>query len=88
MGDPISNEDIKDPPEMPDPDDIPSDVPISTSAAFSGEVAPIKKDPEEMVEARAAGKLPVQESETSMAADNVTFKPDEPLPQTPPPGEE
>lgn len=88
MGDPISNEDIKDPPQMPDPDEIPSDVPISTSAAFSGEVAPIKKDPEEMVEARAAGKLPVQESETSMAADNVSLKPDEPLPQTPPPGEE
>lgn len=88
MGDVISSEDIQEMPEMPDPDDIPSDVPISTSAAFSGEIAPVKKDPEEMVEARAAGKMPVQESETSMVADNVSLKPDEPLPQTPPPGEE
>lgn len=85
MGDVISSEDI-DMPEMPDPESIP-DTPIDTSAAFGGNIAPIKKDPEEMVEKRAEGKLPVQESETAMIADNVTLKPDEPLPQTPPPGE-
>lgn len=85
MADVISSEDI-DMPEMPDPADIP-DTPIDTSAAFSGNVAPIKKDPEEMVQKRAEGKLPVQESETSMIADNVTLKPDEPIPDTPPPGE-
>ncbi|HVL50928.1 MAG TPA: hypothetical protein VM754_05455 [Actinomycetota bacterium] len=73
-------------PEMPDPEEI-SDEPIDTSAAFSGSVAPIKKDPEDMVKLRAEGKLPVQESETSMIADNVTLKPDEPIPSTPPPGE-
>ncbi len=73
-------------PEIPDPEEVP-DEPIDTSAAFSGTVAPIKKDPEEMVKKRAEGKLPYQESETSMAADNVSFKPDEPLPSTPPPGE-
>jgi len=73
-------------PELPDPEEIP-DRPIDTSAAFSGTVAPIKKDPEEMVKLRAEGKLPLQESETSMIADNVTFKPDEPIPSTPPPGE-
>jgi len=85
MGDVISSEDI-DMPEMPDPEQIP-DTPIDTSAAFSGNAAPIKKDPEEMVQKRAEGKLPVQESETSMIADNVTLKPDEPIPDTPPPGE-
>jgi len=73
-------------PELPDPEEMP-DEPIDTSAAFSGSVAPIKKDPEEMVKLRAEGKLPVQESETSMIADNVTLKPDEPIPSTPPPGE-
>lgn len=73
-------------PETPDPDAIP-DKPIDTAAAFSGTVAPIKKDPEEMVQLRAEGKLPYQESETSMAADNVTLTPDEPIPSTPPPGE-
>jgi hypothetical protein len=40
-----------------------------------------------MVKLRGEGKLPVQESETSMIADNVTLKPDEPIPNTPPPGE-
>jgi hypothetical protein len=85
VGDVISSQDIE-MPETPDPDAIP-DTPISTSEAFSGEVAPIKKDPEEMVKKRGEGKMPVQESETSMIADNVTLKPDEPLPQTPPPGE-
>ncbi len=85
MGDVISSEDI-DMPEMPDPADIP-DTPIDTSTAFSGNVAPIKKDPEEMIQKRAEGKLPVQESETSMIADNVTLKPNEPIPDTPPPGE-
>ena len=86
MGDVISSEDIQEMPQMPDPEDIP-DTPINTSAAFSGEVAPIRNDPEEMVQKRGQGKMPVQESETSMIADNVTLKPDEPLPQTPPPGE-
>ncbi|HEU4868098.1 MAG TPA: hypothetical protein VFV09_10260 [Actinomycetota bacterium] len=85
MGDVISSDDI-DMPEMPDPEQIP-DTPIDTSTAFSGNVAPIKKDPEEMVQLRGEGKLPVQESETSMIADNVTLKPDEPIPDTPPPGE-
>ena len=85
MAEAISREDI-DMPEIPDPDAIP-DGPIDTSTAFSGTVAPIKKDPEEMVQLRAEGKLPQQESETSMIADNVTFKPNDPIPQTPPPGE-
>ncbi|HYN98266.1 MAG TPA: hypothetical protein VEU28_01175 [Actinomycetota bacterium] len=85
MGEVISSEDI-DMPETPDPDAIP-DGPIDTATAFSGTVAPIKKDPEEMVQKRAEGKLPVQESETSMIADNVSLKPNEPIPQTPPPGE-
>ncbi|CAN5895403.1 hypothetical protein BH23ACT12_BH23ACT12_11280 [soil metagenome] len=85
MADVISSEDIE-MPETPDPDAIP-DVPIDTSTAFAGTVAPIKKDPEEIVEKRAEGKLPVQESETAMIADNVTLKPNEPIPQTPPPGE-
>lgn len=73
-------------PEIPSADELPSG-PIDTSAAFSGEVAPIKNDPEEMLRKRAEGKMPMQESETSMIGDNVTFTPDEPLPQTPPPGE-
>ena len=73
-------------PETPNPEEIP-DKPIDTAAAFSGSVAPIKKDPEEMVRLRGEGKLPYQESETAMVGDNVTFTPDEPLPQTPPPGE-
>jgi hypothetical protein len=85
MGDVISSDDI-DMPEMPDPEEIP-DTPIDTSAAFGGNVAPIQKDPEEMVQKRAEGKLPVQESETAMIADNVTLKPGEPIPDTPPPGE-
>lgn len=83
MAEPTTNVDM---PETPDPNEIP-DQPIDTSAAFSGDVAPIKKDPEEMVQQRAEGKLPYQESETAMIGDNVTFTPDEPLPQTPPPGE-
>ncbi len=85
MADVISSKDI-DMPTSPDPDAIP-DVPIDTSTAFSGSVAPIKKDPEKMVQKRGEGKLPVQESETAMIADNVSLKPDEPIPQTPPPGE-
>ncbi|HEX2052293.1 MAG TPA: hypothetical protein VHJ78_01025 [Actinomycetota bacterium] len=85
MADPTT-EDIE-MPEIPSAEEIPSDKPIDTSAAFSGTISPIKKDPEEMVQKRAEGKLPYQESETAMIGDNVTYTPNEPLPQTPPPGE-
>lgn len=86
MSDVISSDDITEMPEMPDPSSIPASG-VDTSTAFSGEAAPIKKDPEDMVAKRGEGKLPVQESETSMVADNVSLTPDEPIPQTPPPGE-
>lgn len=77
MAEVISSKDI-DMPEMPDPQKIP-DTPITTAAAFGG-AAPIQKDPEEMVEKRAEGKLPVQESETAMIADNVSLNPGQAIP--------
>lgn len=86
MADVIRSEDIEEMPEMPEPESVPKEG-VDTSTAFSGKAAPIQNDPEEMVTKRAEGKLPVQESETAMVADNVSLKPDEPLPQTPPPGE-
>ncbi|MDQ4145426.1 MAG: hypothetical protein M3198_17130 [Actinomycetota bacterium] len=65
-------------PETPAPEEVP-DVPIDTAAAFSGDIAPLKSDPEEMVQKRAEGKLPQQESETAQAADATR------IPEAPPP---
>lgn len=68
------------PSEPPDPESIP-DVPMDTSAAFSGGVAPVRKDPEEMVQMRAEGSLPAQESETSLIADAVAMDGDKATPE-------
>ena len=65
-------------PETPPAEEVP-DTPIDTSSAFSGDIAPLKKDPEEMVQKRQEGKLPQQESETSVAAE-AARSPDEPPP--------
>ena len=65
-------------PETPAPEEV-TNEPIDTSTAFSGDVAPLKKDPEEMVQKRQEGKLPQQESQTSVAAEAARI-PDEPPP--------
>lgn len=58
--------------ETPDPQEVPETV--TTASAFGGQ-PPITKDPEEMVEKRKRGELPLQEEETSMVADAVELNP-------------